>query len=105
MYLALGAITSVVAESDSSLFFVMVDAGERPCVPAWLEHAETVIAVASLVLNLVLALLVVYRTPIELRVYSRVLMTNCIMDVVFTFTVVLFQLVSISLQGLRYQVD
>lgn len=100
LYLPVSPTRSTAAAGFDYPLFAMNVAEMPPCVPSYLERTETVTAVACLVINVVLALLIVYRTPTELRVYSRVLMTNCVMDVVFTFTVMLFQLVSIATRHL-----
>lgn len=45
--------------------------------------------------NLLLLYMVLFRTPKELTVYSRVLLANCIEDLVFTSTSFFIEVVSI----------
>lgn len=48
--------------------------------------SECCAAAVSYVANFVLILLILFRTSKELHVYGRVLLVNCIVDVVFTTT-------------------
>lgn len=64
-----------------------------PCLPAWYSWTERTTAVSSYLVNALLILLIVFRTPRNLRVYRRMLICNSLVDLFFTTTSLLIELV------------
>ncbi|KAH7710479.1 hypothetical protein AAVH_22217, partial [Aphelenchoides avenae] len=60
-----------------------MDARPR-CLPEWYGWIEFNSASLSMIANLSLIYLVIFHTPPELKIFRRVLMCNCFVDVFYT---------------------
>lgn len=59
--------------------------GDKPrCIPEWYSSLELASAISSLAANGLLVVLVLFRTPRELKVYRRVILGNVSADLLFT---------------------
>lgn len=65
-----------------------------PCLSPWFSQLELASASLSLVANTVLGILVLFRTPCEMKIYRRVLLCNCAVDILFTVAAYAIELVS-----------
>lgn len=68
-------------------------ATKERCIPEWYGTLEVCSATASVFANVLVALLVVFRTPKELKVYRRVLLCNCVVDLFYTTVSYMIELV------------
>lgn len=70
---------------------------DRPCAVTDVHRlSEFAAALFSYVANLLLIALMITRTPRDLKVYSRILLLNCIIDMVFTTTSFILEVVGIK---------
>lgn len=65
-----------------------------PCLSPWFSQFELASASLSLVANTALAILVLFRTPSEMKIYRRVMLCNCAVDIIFTAASYAIELVS-----------
>lgn len=66
------------------------------CLNETFRLAEYGLAALSLFLNSILFLLILLKTKRELQVYSRVLLSNCVTETLFTLCSVLVEYVSLA---------
>lgn len=67
------------------------------CIPQWYSTLELASAVTSLAANAILFVLIIFRTPDELKVYTKVLLCNCVIDVFYTAVAYFIELVRLPL--------
>jgi hypothetical protein len=72
-------IIGIIAEKEVSSATMTPDCGTDVH-----RISECCAATVSYVANFLLMMLIVFRTPKELRVYGRVLLANCVVDLTFT---------------------
>lgn len=65
-----------------------------PCLHPVLRPTGVATAILGLLLNVLLASLIVFRTEKELRLYGRVLLCNCCVDGVYSMFSYVFEIVS-----------
>lgn len=68
--------------SGATLFFALRRM-KPPCTSPLYRVNECLTTTLGLTLNAILILLIVFRTPKELRVYSRVLLCGCCFEILF----------------------
>lgn len=64
-----------------------------PCLHPALRASEAVAATLGVLLNMTLAILIIFRTEKELRPYARVLLCNCCVDGIFSLLAYVFEFV------------
>lgn len=65
----------------------------RECVNSDYMTVESIVAAASVFLNVTLMLLIGFATPKELRDYARVLLSSCVLELLVTASAYLFETV------------
>lgn len=78
-----------------------MDEGKPPCLSEGYRTASYVSTSLGLFLNALAIVLIVFRTTKELRVYSRVLLGNCVVDVLFIVVTFVVDLVGIDVYFFR----
>lgn len=80
--------------SDSNRLFLIAES-DYPMALRTLSPVNSLFTGSvSMLANLILLLLIYSRTSKELRVYSRILIQNCVVDMCYTATVLLTEAVS-----------
>ncbi|KAH7707457.1 7TM GPCR protein [Aphelenchoides avenae] len=62
------------------------------CLPDWYGRIELSSATISICANTLLIFLILFKTPHDLKVYSRVLLCNCVVDIFYTVSAYMIEL-------------
>ena len=66
----------------------------------WIEIIDLAVGTTSITINLLLLYMIIMKTSSELKIYSRILIQGCLVDLVFTIIVLITQAVCLLMNNL-----
>lgn len=64
------------------------------CVPESLIHVDNIAATLGYAFNAIFVYLLIFKSPIDIRNYSKVLLFNCVADTIFSTSSMLTKMVT-----------